>query len=654
MLPISDPFYPRLKEILEANYDAGIVLDLERLEGVSTSPRSPQMFYDRHIMPSLVLQNVVYLPSITQSLSKACDNAIQGFLHDGHKLSSNGYVFSRNTRSKEFRDAHSVSFYYGEYIARICHAFASKVCLHPQCDTWKSVFKFTERPTGQPFDFTTQSWLEVTTRRLDGSLSLHDDLQNCLPDATKTKILDLSRKFPRLATWHMFAMTDAAMSMFQTMKEGAAFIWQYSHTMGAVSMSHKQPPPDAKHALSFLPLKAPTKAKPRQPLPPTKRSVKSKLVTPTKFAVKRNRYRPDFRHFLQSAWANAAMYDSTYIILNCGRYERIGIRHRESQTLYLSGLIDTVNIQDPRYRKLHLGLHVAIVKDALERQERVNARNVGQKHSSEHLEEEETTDFTQRKKNCQSKLHEPHRISEELARRQLALVSLDYGAFRSYVPSSFSRVAPSCAPGLSEEAGKHKMKAKYRCHEYISLTLKEPLGRGAVGVVHPVMLELVLESGEIMTQDFTFKLAFSVEQMEKLYHEFQIYQQLSKQEDVEGIVTVHGLFKDQESRTLAMLMSDGGVSLRRREMERSGDAVQVVTTSEEKDSFLRALNSIHRAGIRHHDIRADNLLVNSDGQVFIIDFDCADNNVYDDKIEQELICMNAVLEGRYQEKNYYP
>ena len=34
---------------------------------------------------------------------------------------------------------------------------------------------------------------------------------------------------------------------------------------------------------------------------------------------------------------------------------------RAPQTLYLSGLIDLVNIQDPHYGKLHIGLHMVIV-----------------------------------------------------------------------------------------------------------------------------------------------------------------------------------------------------------------------------------------------------------------------------------------------------
>jgi hypothetical protein len=56
-------------------------------------------------------------------------------------------------------------------------------------------------------------------------------------------------------------------------------------------------------------------------------------------------------------------------MLHCGRYERIGIRHRASQSLYLSGLIDTVNNRDPRYRKIQVALYSFIIQDVLERYE---------------------------------------------------------------------------------------------------------------------------------------------------------------------------------------------------------------------------------------------------------------------------------------------
>ena len=55
------------------------------------------------------------------------------------------------------------------------------------------------------------------------------------------------------------------------------------------------------------------------------------------------------------------------MIFQCGRYERIGFRDRSSQTLYLSGVIDPINIKDTSYRKVHIGLHTVIVQDALER-----------------------------------------------------------------------------------------------------------------------------------------------------------------------------------------------------------------------------------------------------------------------------------------------
>jgi len=95
------------------------------------------------------------------------------------------------------------------------------------------------------------------------------------------------------------------------------------------------------------------------------------------------------------AWRDAVTHDATFLVLNCGRYERIGIRHRGSQTLYLSGIIDTLNAEDPHYRKLHVGLYVAIIQDALIRQEIKTATGSrtqlsGQKRSAAHLDSDES------------------------------------------------------------------------------------------------------------------------------------------------------------------------------------------------------------------------------------------------------------------------
>lgn len=66
-------------------------------------------------------------------------------------------------------------------------------------------------------------------------------------------------------------------------------------------------------------------------------------------------------------------------MFDCGNFQRIGIRHRESQTLYLSDLIDTQTCDDPRYGKLHVGIHLAIVQDALNRLPKLNNSDAREK-----------------------------------------------------------------------------------------------------------------------------------------------------------------------------------------------------------------------------------------------------------------------------------
>lgn len=59
--------------------------------------------------------------------------------------------------------------------------------------------------------------------------------------------------------------------------------------------------------------------------------------------------------------------DTTLVVFHCGTLERIGIRHRQTQTLYLSDVIDVHACKDPAYGKLHVGLYLAALEDALDR-----------------------------------------------------------------------------------------------------------------------------------------------------------------------------------------------------------------------------------------------------------------------------------------------
>ncbi len=76
--------------------------------------------------------------------------------------------------------------------------------------------------------------------------------------------------------------------------------------------------------------------------------------------------RVQFSNLIFQAWTKAVRADTTVILFDCGNYLRIGIRHREKQTLFLTPLID---VFDPAstYGRLIAGLHLCIVHDALAR-----------------------------------------------------------------------------------------------------------------------------------------------------------------------------------------------------------------------------------------------------------------------------------------------
>jgi hypothetical protein len=60
-------------------------------------------------------------------------------------------------------------------------------------------------------------------------------------------------------------------------------------------------------------------------------------------------------------------HDSTLIILHSGNLEYVCVRHRASQTLYVSELIDVPRCANPGYGKLHTGIYIAAIQDAMQR-----------------------------------------------------------------------------------------------------------------------------------------------------------------------------------------------------------------------------------------------------------------------------------------------
>ncbi|KAF8907634.1 hypothetical protein CPB84DRAFT_1843853 [Gymnopilus junonius] len=470
MLPPGDPFLPVFHDTFETNYNPELLQSEVTIESLAPQS-SPVDFYDRHIAPHLVLDKVIYLPEITHLFSKTCQVAVENFLQAGHRFTQAGYnTFPLQRKSSVFRDASFVAEHYNRFTGELCFSYASKLALHPYSTSWDTAVFMMVMP-------------ETVFPHLRRNLGLH------VNDSTKAKFYDLSRKYRRLATWDIFAMT-----------------------------------------------------------------------------------------YIATAWAKAVVYDSTFIILHCGRYERIDFRHRGSQTLYLSSLIDTVNIRDPSYRKLHIGLHTAIVKDVLDRMDGVEPQlKTGRKRSADHLDNGKEVLENKKKKSSPAAEMDISQLPKGIAKRKLALVSMDYDV---------------------EEEKQYPKQKRFKADEYLRLTLRKPVGRGAVGVVHPAALELTLESGDVLKRELNI-LCMVI---------------FLRKAGIQGVVAVHGMFKDPEPGALGMLMDYAGQNLRHREIDRIGRGEPISTTEHERETFTDTLTSLH-------DIRSENLLINSQNEVFIVDFD---------------------------------
>ncbi|KAH9487218.1 hypothetical protein JR316_0001287 [Psilocybe cubensis] len=628
-VPVS--FQRTLNNVLNANYNPKTT-QYQRGKRPEDHPiQSPLRFYDRHISPSESLRSIVPLPSIPHLLSEICDTAIEEFKAKGYNFPPN--VHALDIPAIEFTDSASVRLHYLTYIGSLCIAYLSKLCVHPDTESWQTVFTFIQFLETDTF-YASKAYLTVTLDAEARAVRLHDEIKGKLSQPTLENLTALLFKMPKMAAWHTFPMLETFTTIFHNVtKHVSSLSWPISRTTGYRFTARTIPPPDSKILGNRLPVpRAYHKARlePGESGSNRKRVEKYSKTITVPYPTQRKQYRPDLRTYLQHVWADAAMHDITFIVLHCGRYERIGIRHRASQTLYLSDVIDTVNIKDPHYRKIHIGLYIATLQDALERMKLKNTGDdkvdtKGKKRFSVNVDDSESSRPKKRRRASSST--PSSNIGKYLIDRKLALVSLDYGPFSSSVPSSFVRIGESCKRTHSREATdwvKDPTKQrKYAAHEYFTLTLLAPLGDGSVGVSHPAQAEVILESGEVITETLVLKLAFNEKTQKRMRHEFDIYCRMSRT-GIEGIVDVHGLFFDAESNTLGLLMAHGGETLRNRDFARTGIYGEKINgTAAEKKAFEDIIRNIHEADISHHDIRPENMTIRSDGKAFLIDFDSA-------------------------------
>ncbi|KAJ3502354.1 hypothetical protein NLJ89_g8927 [Agrocybe chaxingu] len=291
----------------------------------------------------------------------------------------------------------------------------------------------------------------------------------------------------------------------------------------------------------------------------------------------------------QQGWAEAVINDATFIVFSSGNNEIHGVRHRASQTLYLSSRIDIANARGPAYGKLHTGLMLAGYRDALNRAIQLD-RIVKL-----------------------PKAIQPHLFSK----------------LRFHPLDPYHKSMPGTDPATSSGGGNIKKRLVDQIYdgERTTMLLSPPLGMSG----YPLKRRCFLKdappagrpSGAIAKMHFALHKAITNKVFNVSLNQIEIRTGpryaanfIMKLPVAKYLVPIYGLFdcSGEEDNLWALLMEDVGLSFSRLNVQRQGFA----QFTENAYKFRTALSALHEAGYRHGSLDHHHLMMNKSCSVFFI------------------------------------
>ncbi|KAG6910058.1 hypothetical protein DXG01_013504 [Tephrocybe rancida] len=671
----------------------------------------PLTFYDTHIDRRLSLKRVKSLPSFLTNLSQSVDIALAEATKDDNGLPSVDRAFPTSDQYAVLldpapaRDAKDIGHIYLIRISLFACQLASMLLLHPNAATWATAIYLTRNVTStrQKFYSLIDDYgLEISAPYQDipgKTLPVIDkDAWDALSDLQRTYLRHIREKFPVVAVWQMFFAHLDAEDALKSLDRLAgmdsfpeilplALVERWppqngplSHSPDAVNTAwgttvsswvgvpesstntdiHEPPvtaatPPPGRTERSRVAEEATStaqqdkklsrKKKKEAPVPSRLTGMEQSWPEVTILARKRDMNVIDedmAASVVQHAWTRAVKSDSSYIIFHCGTFERIAFRHRASQTLFVSDPIDVQRCRDPAYGHIQIGLYMSIVDDVRDRTVQIISQEANSKATKRKREAPIPESNKRPRTRATTTLEEARRLEYQrnfkLCPRTLALLRIQHGPYNSPAPSSFLRI----------DDGEASHKSTYRPGEYFRITITSEIAYGATGDAHRATIDLLGPDGRVVTfPDAVVKLAFNPVQRKRLRHEFVIYRRLMST-GARGIPYVFGLFEDVETQTLALVMENAGATVWECRLPDKSKRHELTISELEKAQFLDALKSIHDAGVRHRDLRIENLTINHDGDPYIIDFDRSALDADGDSRQREYEIFKQVLEGRYE------
>ncbi|KAF9018916.1 hypothetical protein BDZ89DRAFT_1139660 [Hymenopellis radicata] len=628
--------------------------------GREGGPKKPKYhagnFLDTHLDENLVLRRVESHPTLITELAALVDKRLDSF-PNRHMIPDHffGCPARWYRNAADMNTAESIAKTHEVGAGFVAAQLASSILIHPNQPQLVPPLSWGASQMDTCDDHSSTSFLveHYFLRFNDYKGTRIKSLDKFLPE-TRPKLLSLSKQYPRLAVTMFFcpAAHDLLRNM-DSLLEVTTFAWTAnSSTQYASSGGNTARPNDSRNPPWSLPKLVPVAPREhairrshRKDSPMTVYCAPGKL-TP---AIKRDgRDTPE--QYIQRAWANAVRADASVIIFDCGNFLRIGIRHRETQTLFLSKLFDVCHDKDPAYGRIWAGLHLAIVEDVLQRYEA--AGELTQEFAPRAGEKRPSPDDDTRinKKSRSPPLERPHTgngttkaVSTAAGRRRKGSINV-LAPNKSTADTPLKRASRARKNIEGTTAQMNRLEHSLSRHSSIALYVR-------LGIYNSPSPSILLHPGVTRCESYSstnnhpnirhgpivVKLATTLKRLCRLRHEFSIYERL-KAAKVNCIPRVFGFYQDGHRDVGALILSHNGHPIANRNTLLSVDA---------KNRLKEALLSIHAAGVLHRDIRYWNVLVDDAGHFSVIDFDRATTSASDHEFRWELERLEKLLRGEY-------
>ncbi|KAF8901769.1 hypothetical protein CPB85DRAFT_1323037 [Mucidula mucida] len=595
---------------------------LQRSESISLPiPSSPLHFMDPHIAQNLILKRVRILSSLGADLHRALNSFSEQLdaLEDRHFYFHTDFSYDIQKEA----DARAIINLRKSGVTMASTQVASKVLIHNSQRELLTVLQWMDPSTHLKPTLIKESF--ASQNLAFGVFPPASDRFELFNRKNRAIIKRLSKGFYRLNSCMVFC-TDGqplmeAMSGLETMGTS-----RYSND--ALPVPHPQPL-DAATTLWTLPTtEGPRRSRRGRP----EVAQRPKDVGPIETAPERDGvYTPKCEDYVQKAWVTAVKVDASTLIFDCGNFVRIGVRHRETQTLYLSDMIDIRSCKEPSYGGLMVALDMAVTFDALQRLPLLENDVLGKRKTTLPAQGRRS----KRRKTSTTRLVPSIKdLIDTIGSFPLVAVFFRHDHF------------DSPAPLLLFPPGAVK-KQRYEPREYISIVADRSLGVGAVGSVFRVTIDadLCLQDPEAGYPSFILKIATGEESIRRLRHEVHIYRHLEKA-GVSCIPSLLGVRENAAADVYAIMLSDAGDSL----AHRMDDEHKVYLSTKQKEELRAMLNSIHEAGVLHRDVRATNILEDHSGRLRFTDFDRGSLRAKSPDFVAEKLRLDKFIDGEYVER----